>query len=80
MYNDYIYEAYCHECGDISISPRDKQIHLGLARKHHESTGHTCEVSEEITSTNLNGNRSEILSHDFEVIAVFENQNINQPG
>jgi len=73
------YGAYCHECGDISIMPSDANTHIGLARKHHESTGHTCEVYGETQSGFLNGKNPEIVSQDYRVIAVFDKY-LNQPG
>ena len=67
-----IYEAYCYECGDLSVMPAEKDIHIGLAKNHHESTGHTCEVYKETKSVILNGRHPEIVSQNSQVIAIFD--------
>ncbi|MDE0087532.1 MAG: hypothetical protein OXU23_17550 [Candidatus Poribacteria bacterium] len=73
MYTHYVYGAYCHQCGDISIMPAEKNIHIGLAKNHHESTDHTCEVHEETKSVVLHGRIPQVVSnHDTQVIALFD--------
>ena len=68
-----IYEAHCHECGDLSVMPAEEDTHMGIAKKHHESTGHTCEVLQETKSVVFHGRKPEIVSHaDIEVIAIFD--------
>ena len=80
MYTYYNYEALCHQCGDLSLMQADeKGMHIQAAKSHHESTGHTCQVSEETTSVALKGRRTEIVSYDSRVITVFDKR-INQPG
>lgn len=77
---NYDFESYCHECGDISTNLSDVKVHIGIARKHHKLTGHTCEVYMKKISTVLNGTKPEVFIHpDIHIIAVFE-KHINQPG
>ena len=68
-----LYGAYCYQCGDISIMQAEKDIHIGLAKNHHESSGYTCEVYEETKSAVLNGRIPQIVSNqDRQVIAIFD--------
>ncbi|MYB00222.1 hypothetical protein F4X90_11175 [Candidatus Poribacteria bacterium] len=67
-----IYGAYCNECRDLSVMPAEKDIHIGLAKNHHNSTGHTCEVYKETKLVVLNGRTPQVLSGRRQVIATFE--------
>ena len=70
---DTLYGTFCHECGDISVMPAEKEVHIGIARKHNESIGHTCEVYKETKSVVFNGRTPEIVSHsDREVVETFD--------
>ncbi len=73
MYTHYTYEAFCRQCGDLSLMKADeKDRHIRAAKSHHETTGHTCVVEEETKSVVFKGRRTEIVSQDSQVIAVFE--------
>ena len=67
-----LYGADCHQCGDISVMPAERKIHIGLAENHHNSTGHTCEVYEETKAVILNRKMPQVVSGQKRVIATFE--------
>ena len=73
MHQHSVYEAYCRQCGDISLLQADnKDIHIQAAKSHHKSTGHTCEVYQETKSVVLYGKIPQVVSHhDSHVIATF---------
>ncbi len=50
-----------------------KDVHIQAAKSHHETTGHTCEVSQGTRSVTFYGRRPKIVpNYDEQVIAIFD--------
>lgn len=67
-----VYSAYCHQCGDLSIIPAEKETHINIARNHNNQTGHTCEVYRETKSVFVDRRNIKVASgNDKHVIETF---------